>query len=95
MSLFERRCSAIQIAGLSHELDDTKQKLEAMLRVYEAEAAVASQAAEHSRRDTEKMARMEGRLAEALALAESADQAKDVMDRRLHEAQVASLMRNK
>ena len=59
-----------------------------MRRLYEAEAAVASQAAEHSRRDTDKMARMEGRLAEALALADSAEQAKDVMERQLHEAQV-------
>ena len=59
-----------------------------MRRLYEAEAAVAGQAAEHSRRDSEQMTRLEGRLADALALSDAAEQAKDAMEQQLHEAQV-------
>ena len=61
-----------------------------MRRLYEAEAAVAGQAAEHSRRDSEQMTRLEGRLADALALSDAAEQAKDAMEQQLHEAQVSS-----
>ncbi len=52
-----------QITELSRELSQTTQKLEAMQRLYEAESAVARQSAEHSRRDSEQMSRLEGRLA--------------------------------
>lgn len=81
----------VQIAELSREVSDTSQKLEAMRRLYEAEAAVASQSAEHSRRDSDQMGRLEARLAEALALADAAEQAKDLMEQQLHEAQVCFL----
>ena len=81
----------MQIAELSMELSELSQKLEAMRRLYEAEAAVASQSTEHSRRDSEQMGRLEGRLAEALALADAAEQAKDTMEQQLHEAQVECL----
>ena len=82
-------CGA-QIAQLSRELSETSQKLEATRRLYEAEAAVAGQSAEHSRRDSEQLARLEGRLAEALAAADAAEQAKDAMEQQLRQAQVHS-----
>lgn len=63
-----------------------------MQRLYEAEAAVASQSAEHSKRDRDRMARLEGRLTEALALADAAEQQKDLMEQQLHEAQVCWLI---
>lgn len=85
------KCCSAQIAELANELADTRQKLESTLRLYEAEAAVAGQAAEHSQRDGERLVRLEGRLADAQALAEAAEQAKDVMQRQLHEAQVPYL----
>ena len=66
-------------------------RLEAMQRLYEAEAAVAAQSAEHSKRDRDHMHRLEGRLADALALADAAEQEKDVMEQQLHEAQVCLL----
>ena len=59
-----------------------------MQRLYEAEAAVASQSAEHSKRDGDHMARLEGRLAEALAQADAAGQQQEAMQQQLHEAQV-------
>ena len=59
-----------------------------MQRLYEAEAAVASQAAEHSKRDSDHIARLEGRLEEALALSDAAEQEKEQMQHQLHEAQV-------
>ncbi|KAL0042070.1 hypothetical protein WJX77_002353 [Trebouxia sp. C0004] len=78
-----------QIAELSRELSQTTQKLEAMQRLYEAESAVARQSAEHSRRDSEQMGRLEGRLAEALALTDAAEQAKDHMEQQLRAAQAS------
>lgn len=80
----------MQIAELSNGLSETTQKLEAMRRLYEAEAAVANQSAEHSRRDSAHVSRLEGRLAEALALTEAAELAKDHMEQQLHEAQVSN-----
>ena len=82
----------LQIAELSRELSQTTQKLEAMQRLYEAESAVARQSAEHSRRDSEQMGRLEGRLAEALALTDAAEQAKDHMEQQLHAAQVRACL---
>ncbi len=82
----------LQIAELSRELSQTTQKLETMQRLYEAESAVARQSAEHSRRDSEQMGRLEGRLAEALALTDAAEQAKDHMEQQLHAAQVRALL---
>ena len=82
----------LQIAELSRELSQTTQKLEAMQRLYEAESAVASQSAEHSRRDSKQMSRLEGRLAEALALTDAAEQAKDHMEQQLHAAQVRACL---
>jgi len=81
-----------QIAELSRELSQTTQKLEAMQRLYEAELAVARQSAEHSRRDSEQMSRLEGRLADALALTDAAEQAKDHMEQQLHAAQVRACL---
>lgn len=78
----------LQISDLSNQLSEMGQRLEAMQRLYEAEAAVASQSAEHSKRDKDHMHRLEGRLADALALADAAEQQKDVMEQQLHEAQV-------
>ncbi len=82
----------LQIAELSRELRQTTQKLEAMQRLYEAESAVARQSAEHCRRDSEQMGRLEGRLAEALALTDAAEQAKDHMEQQLHAAQVRACL---
>ena len=78
----------MQISDLSNQLSEVSQKLEAMQRLYEAEAAVASQSAQHSKRDRDHIDRLEGRLAEALALADAAEQQKDLMEQQLHEAQV-------
>ncbi|KAA6420195.1 MAG: hypothetical protein FRX49_09858, partial [Trebouxia sp. A1-2] len=78
-----------KIAELSRDLSQTTQKLEAMQRLYEAESAVARQSAEHNRRDSEQMSRLEGRLAEALALTDAAEQAKDLMEQQLHAAQAS------
>ena len=78
----------MQISDLTNQLNEACQKVEAMQRLYEAEAAVASQSAQHCKRDSEHIARLEGRLAEALALAEAAESAKDDMQQQLHEAQV-------
>lgn len=78
----------MQISDLSNQLSEVSQKLEAMQRLYEAEAAVASQSAQHSKRDRDHIGRLEGRLAEALALADAAEQQKDLMEQQLHEAQV-------
>ncbi|KAL0041505.1 hypothetical protein WJX79_005695 [Trebouxia sp. C0005] len=78
-----------KIAELSRDLSQTTQKLEAMQRLYEAESAVARQSAEHNRRDSEQMSRLEGRLAEALALTAAAEQAKDLMEQQLHAAQAS------
>ena len=78
----------LQISDLTNELSGANQKLQAVQRLYEAEAAVASQAAEHSKRDSDHMARLEGRLAEALALSDAAEQDKEQMQHQLHEAQV-------
>ena len=63
-----------------------------MQRLYEAESAVARQSAEHSRRDSEQMGRLEGRLAEALALTDAAEQTKDHMEQQLHAAQVRACL---
>lgn len=83
---------SLQIAELSRDLSQTTQKLEAMQRLYEAESAVARQSAEHNRRDSEQMSRLEGRLAEALALTDAAEQAKDLMEQQLHAAQVRACL---
>ncbi len=82
----------LQIAELSRELSQTTLKLEAMQRLYEAESAVARQSAEHNRRDNEQMSKLEGRLAEALALTDAAEQAKDYMEQQLHAAQVRTCL---
>jgi len=82
----------LQIAELSRELSQTTLKLEAMQRLYEAESAVARQSAEHNRRDNEQMSKLEGRLAEALALTDAAEQAKDHMEQQLHAAQVRTCL---
>jgi len=82
----------LQIAELSRDLSQTTQKLEAMQRLYEAELAVGRQLAEHCRRDSEQMGRLEGRLAEALALTDAAEQAKDHMEQQLHAAQVRACL---
>lgn len=78
----------MQISDLSNQLSEVAQRLEAMQRLYEAEAAVASQSAEHSRRDRDHMARLEERLTEARAVGHAAEQQKDLMEQQLHEAQV-------
>lgn len=78
----------MQISDLSNQLSEVGSRLEAMQRLYEAESAVASQSAEHSKRDRDHMGRLEGRLAEALAAADAAEQQKDEMEQQLHEAQV-------